>query len=313
VFDRCWKLYLLTYRIRKTYAKHMARRITSLNWLRVFEAAARTSSFARAAERLAMSPPAVSQQIRALEHQLGRKLFNRAAAGVSLTDDGRALLSACSNSLARIEAVTDEFARPKQNILVIGASLMLSVAWLAPRLPKFLSDNETVQIDMRALTGRPEKPDPDVAIWIAFGPYPAGVVATHLFGERLIPVAKPETAVSISKPEDMLDHILIEPSAHETTWAHVFGLPVLPSSTRVSMVDNTLAALELAAFNGGIALARAPATDILVERLGLTPCLADFSVIGSEAYHILHYENVSLTKEAKAFYDWITMQKTKAV
>ncbi|MEL7232489.1 MAG: LysR family transcriptional regulator, partial [Pseudomonadota bacterium] len=36
----------------------MAKRIPSLNWLRVFEAAARTSSFARASERLGMSPPA---------------------------------------------------------------------------------------------------------------------------------------------------------------------------------------------------------------------------------------------------------------
>jgi DNA-binding transcriptional LysR family regulator len=80
----------------------MGRRVTSLNWIRVFEAAARTSSFVRAAERLAMSPPAVSQQIRALEDHLGLQLFKRAAAGVTLTDDGRALLTACSIPLSQI-------------------------------------------------------------------------------------------------------------------------------------------------------------------------------------------------------------------
>ena len=105
----------------------MARRITSLNWIRVFEAAARTGSFARAAERLAMSPPAVSQQIRALEDHLGPRLFHRAAAGVSLTDDGRSLLSACSGPLAKIQSAAEELARPRQKPLVIGASLMLSV------------------------------------------------------------------------------------------------------------------------------------------------------------------------------------------
>ncbi|MDH3662455.1 MAG: LysR family transcriptional regulator, partial [Alphaproteobacteria bacterium] len=50
------------------------RRIPSLNWLRVFEAAARAESFARAAEMLHMSPPAVSQQIRLFAAYLGREV-----------------------------------------------------------------------------------------------------------------------------------------------------------------------------------------------------------------------------------------------
>ncbi|MCE2517956.1 MAG: LysR family transcriptional regulator [Alphaproteobacteria bacterium] len=286
----------------------MARRITSLNWIRVFEAAARTSSFARAAERLAMSPPAVSQQIRALEHHLGRRLFHRAAKGVSLTDDGRALLSACSTPLARIEAITEEFAGPRQKTVVIGASLMLSVGWLTPRLPEFLAQHPEIKIDLRALMGRPEQPDPDVALWIAFGPYPAGLVATRLFGERLTPVATTELAGQIRSPDDLLNHVLIEPSAHETTWAKLLGLPVLPASTKVVKVDNTLTALELAASHGGIALARAPATDRLVARLGLVPCLDEFSIIGSEYYHMLHHENASLSKEAAVFMEWLNGQ-----
>ncbi len=286
----------------------MARRITSLNWIRVFEAAARTSSFARAAERLAMSAPAVSQQIRALEDHLGRRLFKRAASGVSLTDDGRALLSACSTPLARIEAITEEFAGPKQKTLVIGASLMLTIGWLSPRLPEFLAKNPTIKIDLRALMGRPEQPDPDAALWIAFGPYSVGLVAKRLFGERLTPVAPPALAARITAPEDLLDHTLIEPSAHETTWATVLGLPVLPASTHVMKVDNTLTALELAASNGGVALARAPATDLLVKRLGLVPCLDDFSIIGSEYYHVLHHQNARLSKEAEQFMAWLDDQ-----
>ena len=283
----------------------MVRQLTSLNWIRVFEAAARTSSFARAAERLAMSPPAVSQQIRALEEHLGRKLFHRAAAGVSLTDDGRALLSACGAALTRIEAVTDEFARPKQKTLIIGASLMFSVGWLSPRLPEFLAQHPNIRIDLRALTGRPEDPDPDLALWIAFGPYSPGLAASRLFGEELTPVATAAVAARIHNLEDVLDHTLIEPSAHETTWAHVLGRPVLPSSVQTLKVDTTLAALELAAHGGGVALARAPATDHLLDRLGLVPCLDDVSVIGSESYHLLHHENAALTKEARAFMEWV--------
>ena len=100
-------------------------------------------------------------------------------------------------------------------------------------------------------------------------------------------------------------HTLIEPSAHETTWAHVLGLPVLSASTRTLYVVISLAALELAASGAGVALARAPATDSLVARLGLTPCLSGVSVIGAEAYHILHHENAGLSQEAGAFVDWL--------
>ena len=53
------------------------RRIPSYNWLRVFEMAARFESFSQAAEQLAMSPAAVSQQIKALESHLQQPLFER--------------------------------------------------------------------------------------------------------------------------------------------------------------------------------------------------------------------------------------------
>ena len=52
-------------------------KIPSLNWLRVFEAAARLESFARAAELLDISTSAVSQQIKSLETHFGAPLFER--------------------------------------------------------------------------------------------------------------------------------------------------------------------------------------------------------------------------------------------
>lgn len=70
--------------------------------------AARTENFARAAERLAMSPPAVSQQIRALEDHLGRTLFTRAPSGVALTEAGRSFLVVVGDALGRVEAAADE-------------------------------------------------------------------------------------------------------------------------------------------------------------------------------------------------------------
>lgn len=252
-----------------------------------------------------MSAPAVSQQIKALETHLGRRLFTRSASGVRLTDEGRSLFQACSAPLSKLEAIAEAFSGPKQKSLVIGASLMLSIGWLSSKLPSFLEQYPDITVDLRALTGRPERPDPDMNLWIGFGPYQSGLKAEYLFGESLAPVATQEIAAQIQRSEDFLQHLLIEPSAHETTWAHVLGLPVLPVSTRILKVDNTLAALELAASGAGVALARAPATDNLLPRLNLIPCLDNFSIRGAEAYHVLHNQNSHMSKEETLFVDWL--------
>ncbi|WBB59437.1 LysR substrate-binding domain-containing protein [Streptomyces sp. WMMC500] len=62
--------------------------------LRYFAAVAEELSFTRAAERLYVSQPALSKQIRALERQLGFPLFERRARAIALTPQGAALLPA---------------------------------------------------------------------------------------------------------------------------------------------------------------------------------------------------------------------------
>ena len=62
-----------------------------LRLLRAFCAAARHSSFKDAADRLALTPSAVSHQVRELEEQMGVSLFRRRTRSVELTPAGRQL------------------------------------------------------------------------------------------------------------------------------------------------------------------------------------------------------------------------------
>ncbi len=65
-------------------------RLPFLNGLRAFEAAARSGSFAAAADELSVTPAAVSRMVRLLEERLGLALFQRKANKLALTPAGRA-------------------------------------------------------------------------------------------------------------------------------------------------------------------------------------------------------------------------------
>lgn len=74
-----------------------------LRQLRYFVAAADAGSISRAASRLRIAQPSLSQQIRRLEEQVGRPLFDRLGRGVVLTEPGAALLPHARRILAQVE------------------------------------------------------------------------------------------------------------------------------------------------------------------------------------------------------------------
>ncbi|WP_203606619.1 LysR substrate-binding domain-containing protein [Streptomyces sp. SID11385] len=93
--------------------------------LRYFAAVAEELHFTRAAERLYVSQPALSKQIRALEKQVGAALFERDRREVRLSAAGAALLPHAQRMLAEWEAAQEAVARAVADqaaVLVVGMS-----------------------------------------------------------------------------------------------------------------------------------------------------------------------------------------------
>src|SRR2546423_15121020 len=85
----------------------MPRGLPALNARKAFEAAARPESFTRAAEELFVTQGAVSHQVKALEAELGLKLFNRERQGLVITDAGRAYLGGRRRAFDRVPDGTE--------------------------------------------------------------------------------------------------------------------------------------------------------------------------------------------------------------
>ncbi|WP_127360846.1 LysR family transcriptional regulator [Actinacidiphila soli] len=79
-----------------------------LQQLVYFLAVAETRHFTRAAERVHIAQPSLSQQIKALERELGAELFSRARGNIALTDAGQALLPIAARIIADTETATQE-------------------------------------------------------------------------------------------------------------------------------------------------------------------------------------------------------------
>jgi DNA-binding transcriptional LysR family regulator len=95
-----------------------------LRHLRYFVTVAETGHMTRAAARLGIQQPPLSQQIRALESELGTPLFRRHPKGVALTDPGRLLLGEAQRILADVAALEARMAR-----IAKGLSGTLSVGF----------------------------------------------------------------------------------------------------------------------------------------------------------------------------------------
>jgi LysR family glycine cleavage system transcriptional activator len=185
------------------------RRLPPLAALRAFEAAARHLSFKRAAAELAVTPTAISHQIRLLEDQIGLKLFERRPRLLLLTPEGQRLYPVLRDGFdAFAKAIASLNTRRSRTVVTLSATRAFTSRWLVPRTTSFAAAHPRMDLRLHAAD---EPVDfrgaaVDVAIRYGRGSFP-GLKAEELFRDEFAPVASPH--LGLREPSDLRRQTLI--------------------------------------------------------------------------------------------------------
>jgi LysR family hydrogen peroxide-inducible transcriptional activator len=128
-----------------------SRRIMEFYQLGYFLEIARQRSFTRAAERLHMAQPALSQQMKNLEAELGALLFIRGRKETQLTAAGKALLPRAEALLAQAEtakAIVSDVAQLRGGKLTIAAIPTVSACLLPEVIQRFSRQHDKVALQL---------------------------------------------------------------------------------------------------------------------------------------------------------------------
>lgn len=288
--------------------------------VRVFEAAARSSSFARAAEELGITAGAVSQHIRALEEFAGQPLFRRLGRGVELTDAGHAAFSHASAAIAEmLQAGRAMRASMRGRRISISTAPSFASKWLIPRLSLFQERYPDIEVRLSADMALIDfaSTDIDLAIRYGAGGY-EGLHCERLMSEAVAVVASPRLLNGrgpVLTAADLVDLPLIHDDAPERdpscpTWSMWFAArgQKRDDADRGLRFNQSSLALEAAAAGKGLVLAkRQLALRDLVDGALVAP-LEEAHAPVSFAYWLVWPRGRRFEPAQAAFLNWLREQ-----
>jgi LysR family transcriptional regulator, glycine cleavage system transcriptional activator len=288
----------------------MLRRLPALNALKSFEAAARHESFTRAAEELCVTQGAVSHQVKALEEELGVKLFNRERQRLVITEAGREYLIVVRDALDRIAVGTERLLqRQSGGALTVSTSPNFAAKWLVHRLGHFAEVHPEIDLRVSASLHHVDfaREDIDLAIRHGDGSAP-GLHHTRLCVEELFPVCSPKLLNGrnpLRRFSDLSRFTLLHVNDRQgwSQWLDFAGITGLDTS-RGPVLSQASMAIDAAVDGQGVVLARTAlaAWDLIGGRLARPFGIA---MPASYAYWIVCSKATAKLPKIVAFSDWL--------
>ncbi|AGO54208.1 HTH-type transcriptional regulator PerR [Serratia plymuthica 4Rx13] len=283
-------------------------RLPKLSAILAFETAARTGSLARAADSLALTAAAVSQQIRQLEQHLGIQLFIRAKSGVTLTEQGADYLAYVQEAFETLRVAQQHVDRQRgQETLTIFALPALASKWLNPAIGDWLARQPQVDIRLHATHAAVDFAASAADFALCFGDqdYPL-LEKVRLFQDGVQPVCSPQRQAAGDWARQPLIHVdwgkesQFLPGWHE--WFTAAGLP--PPQRRGLTYNLTSLAIDAAVAGHGILLGQQSLIQRELANGTLVP-LAETVLPLSKPYYVVYPQRTLDKPKAAEFLTWL--------
>jgi len=283
-----------------------------LMWLKAFESAARTMSFAAAATELNMSTGAISYQIRALEAHLGFALFARTPRGIKLSPLGLAYVPGVRKAFDDLADTTvGLFGGTGRVKVTVHAPASLAALWLVKQLPVFMTANPRIDIRMSSLVWDNPAPDDATDLEIRYGTgHWDGYRSEHLLHQDLVVLCSSAFLEEAQRSGDVAAFVqrrlisIVGYEKHRLSVRQGLQVADLPANS-VPTVDTSMAALELATCDAGCALTHR----ILAEpylRQGRLVAALDREFTDEHSYFICAPQRRDRSRrEVELFRDWL--------
>lgn len=187
-------------------------------WL--FLAVAEDQNFSKAAKRLGMSQPPLTEQIQALEQSLRVQLFTRSRRGAQLTAAGAAILPAVrkfAEQLERLELAVHEAVAGQAGVLTIGAITSAMIDVLPPLIERFKQEHPLITVSVREIDSAEAIPaleagDIDLAFARLEGNLGRHIQSVPLSEDQLavaIPIDHPQAQSPVIELKTLADEALV--------------------------------------------------------------------------------------------------------
>ena len=288
--------------------------VTSPRHLLVFEAAARTGSFTRAAQELNVQQPAVSAAIKQLEASLGLTLFTRAHRSVTLTQAGERLYTDVSGAFDRIlHSARALSARSRQAHVTLSASTAFAHYWMVPRLAQFHAAHPGIDLRLQTSEREPDIGTEAISLAIRRGTGRWPGCQAHLIAPEVIsPIAAPRimvAAVNLATVANLKNETLIhleEPIRERPGWADYFAhwnVPYTEPRTGLRLNDYALV-LQAALAGEGFAFGWQHVTEGLIAQ-GLLVARPEWAWRTGAGFYLVWSDSAPLSPQAEKVRDWL--------
>ena len=272
-------------------------------WL--FLAVAEDQSFSRAARRLGMSQPPLTEQIQALEHSLRMQLFIRSRRGAQLTPAGAAILPAVrkfAEQLERLELAVHEAVAGHAGVLTVGAITSSMIDVLPPLIERFKQDHPLITVSVREIDSAQAIPllesgDIDLAFARLEGNLGRSVASVPLAEDHLavaLPSDHPQACQPTLALASLADEILVMASRDVSPvyFDYVVGLCKASGfSPRVlHQVRSVSSQIAFVSCGQGIALVPQSMEKLAPENVVVRPLHPETNVVTTAmAWHVEHH------------------------